>query len=350
MKALVFEGYQSVSYQDVPDPGLVQSGDAIVQIERTAICGSDLHFYHNQGYQGPAFTIGHECLGQVVDIGAGVERFSKGDRVLVSCTVGCGHCAICSDGLYSGCETHASIGPATNVFGSPLLPGGQAEAIRVPSADINLFHIPDAVEDEQILFLSDILPTGYMGAELADVRPGDTVVVIGCGPVGVFAQQAAKIRGAATVIAVDLDGGRLKKAAARGCRPLNPLQEDLNEVARDLTHGRGADCAIEAVGREQTVLDALGVVRRGGRVAVIGVVTSDVTLNFMSQIMARGITLRSAIVSPQVYFPKLLPLIEQGRLDPTEIITHRLSLSDGPRGYEIFDRHEEDVLKVVMTP
>ena len=243
------------------------------------------------------------------------------------------------------------MGPVTNIFGSPLNPGGQAEGVRVPFADTNLFKIPDGLDDEQVLFLTDILPTGYMGADLAEVGPSDTVVVIGCGPVGVFAQLSALIRGAATVIAVDLDDGRLENGRARGCRPLNPSREDVIEIANSLSGGKGADCAIEAVGNPATVKLALDLVRPGGRVAVIGVVAGEqVSIDFFPLMTWKNITLRSGIVNPQYYIPKLLPMIVQARIDPAEIITHRMSLSEGARGYEVFDNHEEDVLKVVMTP
>ena len=352
MKAIVYEGHKQLGYKEVPDASIEADTDVVVHIEKTAICGSDLHIYHgpNRAETGE-FTLGHEFLGTIEDAGTGVRRFKKGDRVLVSCTIGCGGCALCDDNLYSGCMETTQFGPVTNIFGSPLNPGGQAEAVRVPFADTNVFKIPEGLTDEQVLFLTDILPTGYMGADLADVGPGDTVVVIGCGPVGVFAQISALIRGAATVIAVDLDDGRLEKARARGCRPLNPTKEDLNEVAKSLTHGKGADCAIEAVGNAATVKVALDVVRPGGRVAVIGVVAGEaVSIDFFPVMTGKNITLRSGIVNPQYYIPTLLPMIEQGRIDPGEIITHRMDLSEGPRGYQIFDNHEEDVLKVVLTP
>ncbi len=351
MKAIVYQGHKSLSYQDVPDAAINSPTDAVVKIEKTAICGSDLHIYHGTGMGGAEFTLGHEFLGTIEDVGSDVKRFNKGDRVLVSCTIGCSGCAFCDANIYSGCEINTAMGPVTNVFGSPLNPGGQAEAVRVPFADTNMFAIPESLDDEQVLFLTDILPTGYMGADMAEVSPGDTVVVIGCGPVGVFAQISALIRGAAVVIAVDLDDGRLEKAKQRGCRPLNPAKEDLNEVAKELTNGRGADCSIEAVGIPTTVQQALDVVRPGGRVAIIGVVVgADVNINFMQTMMGKNLTMRSGIVNPQYYIPKLLPMIEQGRIDPTQIITHRLDLSEGVRGYEVFDAHEEDVLKVVLTP
>ncbi len=350
MKAIVYQGHKSLQYQDVPDPAIQSPTDAVLKIEKTAICGSDLHIYHGPDMDRGEFTLGHEFLGTIDDVGNDVKRFKKGDRVLVSCTIGCNGCALCDHDLYSACEVTTAMGPLTNVFGSVINPGGQAEGVRVPFADTNLFKIPEELEDEQVLFLTDILPTGYMGADMAEVSPGDTVAVIGCGPVGVFAQLSALMRGAATVIAVDLDEGRLEKARLRGCRPLNPTKEDLNEVAKELTNGRGADSAIEAVGQPATVQAALDVVRAGGKVAVIGVVGADVSINFIQTLFAKNITMRSGLVNPQYYIPKLLPMIQQGRLDPTQIITHRMNLSEGARGYEIFDGHEEDVLKVVLTP
>ena len=221
----------------------------------------------------------------------------------------------------------------------------------MPFADANLFAVPEGLTDEQVLFLTDILPTGYMGSDLAEVGPGDVVVIFGCGPVGTFAQRGALLRGAACVVAVDLDDGRLAKAEKRGCLPLNPSRSNPKERILELTRGRGADCAVEAVGSAQLVVDAIDVVRPGGRVSVVGVITdNDVTVPFLQQVMGKNLTLRSGIVNPQYYIPQLLPLIEQGRLDPTEIITHRMSLDDGIRGYEIFDAHEDDVLKVVLTP
>jgi threonine dehydrogenase-like Zn-dependent dehydrogenase len=351
MKAIVYHGPRDFRVESIDDPKLVDENDALIRIGRTAICGSDLHLYHGEPLPVNGFAMGHEFLGVVEDVGSGVRRFKRGDRVLASCTLGCGDCSLCRRGVYSGCQTLTSFGPLTNVFGNPLQPGGQAEAARVPFADTNLFRIPDGVEDEQALFLTDILPTGYMGADLGEVEPGDVVVVFGCGPVGTFAQRAAQLRGAAVVIAVDLDAGRRQKAETRGCLALDPEREDLVERVRELTGGRGADCAIEAVGLPELVLRAIDVTRPGGRVSVIGVITAnEVPVPFLQGMMAKNLTLRSGLVNPQVYVPRLLPLIEQGRLDPTEIITHRLPLEQGIRGYEIFDAHEEDVLKVVLEP
>ena len=351
MKAIVYHGPRDLRVDDVPDPKIESSTDAVVQIERTAICGSDLHFYHGDPLPVTGFPMGHEFLGTIQDVGSDVTRYKPGQRVLVSCTIGCGHCSLCRDDLYSGCLETTQLGPLTNIFGSPLHAGGQAEGAKVPFADTNLLPIPEDLSDEQILFLTDILPTGYMGADLAEVGPGDVAVIFGSGPVGTFAQRGALLRGAACVVAVDLDEGRLAKAAARGCRPLNPTNEDVVEVAKQLTQGRGADCAIEAVGKAELVQKAIEVVRPGGRVSVVGVIiANDVTVPFLQAVMGKNLTLRSGIVNPQHYYPELVQLIRQGRLEPQEIITHRLPLTEAVRGYEIFDAHEEDVLKVVLQP
>jgi threonine dehydrogenase-like Zn-dependent dehydrogenase len=351
MKAVIYHGHEDFRVEQVPDAEIQDSTDAVVRVTRTAICGSDLHMWHGPTLEVGGFTMGHEVLGVVEDIGSDVSGLRKGDRVLVSCTTGCGQCWMCRHDEYGGCHATTTLGPYTNVFGNPLLPGGQSEGLRVPFAETNLFRVPERVPDEQALFLSDILPTGFMGADLADIQIGDVVVVFGCGPVGVFAQRSAALFGPAAVVAVDLDDGRLAKARDRGCIPVNPATQDLKEVVDELTDGRGADAAVEAVGNADLVNAAINVVRPGGRVAVIGVILEDpVAVPIMSGIMAKNLTFRAGIVSPQKYIPRLLPMIEQGRLDPSEIITHRLPLDRAVEGYQVFANHEEDVLKVVLNP
>ncbi|MFI5315330.1 MAG: zinc-binding dehydrogenase [Myxococcota bacterium] len=355
MKAIVYHGKTDFRYENAPDPRLESDTDAIVRISETAICGSDLHLWHGGLPEGigaaGGFAVGHEFMGVVEAVGKGVQGVKKGDRVLTSCTVGCGNCAMCRRGVYSGCKVMTGGGGASNVFGfSSALPGGQAEAARVPFADTNLFQVPPDMSDDQALFLTDILPTGYMGAEFAEVSPGDTVVVFGCGPVGTFAQMCSLLRGAARVIAVDLDDGRLERARQLGCDAVNPTRQNLGERVLELTHGVGADASIEAVGREDLITQAAMVTRPGGRVAVIGVLTTP-TANLPWFLMfLKNLTVRTGLVNPQIFIPKLLPLIEQGRLDPTVIISHRLPLKDGPNGYEIFAGHKENVLKVVLKP
>lgn len=350
MKAIVYHGPRDVRYSDVDDPVCQTAEDAVVRVETTAICGSDLHLWHGGMATEAGFAVGHEFLGIVEEVGSDVRGFAKGDRVLASCTVGCGRCGMCRQGVYSGCSIQGAGGTGS-VFGfSPQLPGGQAEAVRVPFADSTLFRVPESLSDEQALFLTDILPTGYMGAEFAEVSPGDTVVVFGCGPVGTFAQLSARLRGAARVIAVDLDDQRLEHAAKRGFVTLNPSTADLADRVLELTNGAGADSAIEAVGRADLIAQAAGVVRAGGHIAVIGVLTEPMaTLPWLVFFM-KNLTVRTGLVNPQVYIPKLMSLIEQGRIDPTAIISHRLPLAEGPRGYEIFAEHQERALKVVLSP
>ena len=350
MKGIVFHGKEDFRFGDIADPKLSAQTDAIVRVERAAICGSDLHLWHGGSMTGEAgFAVGHEFLGVIEDVGDAVQGFKRGDRVLASCTVGCGSCSMCQQRMYSGCQVQAQQGPM-NVFGfSTSLPGGQAEGVRVPFADTTLFRIPESLTDEQALFLTDILPTGYMGAEFAEVGPGDSVVVFGCGPVGAFAQMSAMLMGAAVVVAVDLDDERLARAAERGCVTINPGSQDLAAKVLELTGGVGADAVIEAVGNADLIAQGATLLRAGGKLAVIGVLTDPMISLPWALFFLKNLSVRTGLVNPQNAIPKLIPLIEQGRIDPTAIISHRLSLEEGVRGYEIFARHEEKALKVVLS-
>ena len=351
MRAIVYHGKEDMRVESVPDPGLRDDTDVLVRVERTAICGSDLHLWHLDAPLGTSgFVVGHEFLGTIEDKGRGVEGLAKGDRVLVSCTIGCGRCPSCRRGVYSGCSVASQGGTVTNVFGfSPTYNGGQAEAVRVPFADVNCFKLPPGLSDEQCLFLTDILPTGFMGTELAEVSTGDRVIVFGCGPVGTFAQRCAQVRGASQVIAVDPDAGRLARAAARGMLPIDPSREDVAARVLELTGGAGVDAAIDAVGRAELVAQAAMVTRPGGRIAVIGVILAPIEVPW-PVFFNKNLSLRTGLVNPQVYISRLMPLIEQGRLDPTEIISHRMPLEEGRRAYDIFANHQDNVLKVVLTP
>ncbi len=349
MKAVVFEGHQKMQYSNVPDAELEQPTDVLLRVQRTAICGSDLHLWHQREPQAVGFTVGHEFLGVIEDTGPEVQRFKKGDRVFVACTIGCGGCPSCRRGVMSGCPVTTAGGTQTNVFGFGGFGGGQAEAVRVPFADTNCFPLPSHLSDDQCLFLTDILPTGFLGTEIAEIGPGDRVVVFGCGPVGTFAQRCAQLRGAACVIAVDLDAHRLELAAKRGSLTINAATENVEERVLELTDGLGADSSIEAVGVPELINQAARVTRPGGRVAVIGVVMAPWQIEWPS-FFGKNLHLGTGLVSPQTSIHQLLPLIEQGRLDPSEIISHRYPLAEASEAYDLFASRRDQVLKVVLEP
>jgi 2-desacetyl-2-hydroxyethyl bacteriochlorophyllide A dehydrogenase len=350
MKAVVYHGARDFRYETVADPVLEAPSDVLVRVTRSAICGSDLHLWNGLPVPDRGFPVGHEFVGVVEEAGAAVQTLRRGDRVLASCTLGCGACERCKRGLYSGCTVTTAGGTRNNVFGfSSAYAGAQAEAVRVPFADANAFQIPAALTDDQALFLTDILPTADMATEFAAVEPGDRVVVIGSGPVGSLAQSCARIRGASRVIAVDLDDARLERARKWGCDVIHPERENLTERVLELTDGRGADAVIEAVGRPEIVAKAAELLRPGGRLAVVGVIFAPVELPWVLFFM-KNLTLRTGLVNPQRHVARLCALLESGRLDPTELITHRLPLSEAASGYEIFAERRDGVLKVVLEP
>lgn len=350
MKAAVYHGHEDVRVEEIPEPSLEESDDVLLRVERTAICGSDLHLWHAEEHPERGFAIGHEFLGTVEETGADVASVRPGDRVLVSCTTGCGRCPSCRRGLYSGCPVTTRNFEVSNVFGfGTALPGGQAEHVRVPFADANCAPLPAGIDDEQALFLTDILPTGFMATEYAEIGPGDTVVVFGCGPVGFFAQQCARVRGAARVVAVDLNADRLQRAAAAGAIPCNPAESDVVTTVLELTSGVGADAAIEAVGVPELVTQAATVTRPGGRVAVVGVILEPWEIQW-PLFLAKNLVLRTGLVNPPSYLDRLVHLIREGRLDPAAIISHRFPLSEARSAYELFASRRDDVLKVVLEP
>jgi 2-desacetyl-2-hydroxyethyl bacteriochlorophyllide A dehydrogenase len=345
MRAVVLNGPHHVSVERVDDPMLSGTEGAIVQVERTAICGSDLHLY--EGRLGtPGVHLGHEFIGVVVETGADVRTVKPGDRVLASGVIGCGRCPGCLAGNPVACEQG---GP--RVFGTdPALPGGQAEAVAVPAADHALHVIPEAVSDEQAVLLTDILPTGYIGARRADASPGDTVAVIGLGPVGTLALVCAQLLGAARVIGVDPLPDRRAHAERLGAITVDPARGGTAPQVIELTGGRGADAVIEAVGSDATVTDAIFSVRATGTVSVIGV---NLNLAFpfpLGLVMGRNLTFRAAIAPIPSTWPALLPLVAGGRLHPEEVFTHRLPLSEAPHAYQLFANKEDGCLKVVLDP
>jgi threonine dehydrogenase-like Zn-dependent dehydrogenase len=391
MKANCWMGVNKVAVQDVPDPKILNKRDAIVKITSTAICGSDLHLL--DGYvptMESGDVMGHEFMGEVVEVGRGVDAgtLTVGDRVVVPFPIACGACAQCQRGLYSTCEnSNPNAGMAEKMFGHPCagifgyshltggFAGGQAEYARVPFADVGPLKIESDLADEQVLFLSDILPTGYMGAEMCDIEDGDVVAVWGAGPVGQFAMDSARVLGAGQVIAIDKEPYRLRLAAEAGYTTIDFEVVDVRSQLLELTGGRGPDKCIDAVGMEAThgsghivaydrvkqatrmesdrphaLRQAILSCRSGGTVSVIGVYGGLIDKFPAGAWMNRGLTLRTGQCHVQKYMRPLLERIEKGEIDPTRVISHRLPLDQAPYGYDIFKRKQDDCEKVVLTP
>ena len=389
MKALTWHGKGDMRCESVPDPTIQDSRDAIIRVTGCAICGSDLHIYDGViPTMERGDVLGHETMGEVVEVGRGVSKLRAGDRVVVPFTIACGECFFCQRGHYSGCErSNPNADKAAKLWGhspaglfgySHLLggfPGGQAEYLRVPYADVGPIKIPDGLSDEQVLFLSDIFPTGYMGAEFCNIKGGETIAVFGCGPVAQFAIRSAFLLGAERVIAIDTVPERLKMAADAGALTVDFMQDDVYERIQELTSGRGADACIDAVGTEphtsasfDSMLDrakvamflgtdrlhvlrqAIHNTRNFGVVSIIGVYGGFVDKVPMGSAINRGLTFRMAQTPVQHYLPKLLKLIEDGRMDPSFVITHKVPLEKGPEMYKTFRDKRDGCIKVMMTP
>ncbi len=349
MKAVIFHGKGDVRVETLPDPTLEHPADAIVKITTSAICGSDLHPYHGRVGVGDVFPIGHEFVGVVQAVGPDVRGVRPGDRVVAPFSVSCGACYYCRNRLPSQCAT-----TGRGVFGMGKrrgsFPGAQAEYIRVPFAGHMLEPFAPGLADDQMIFLADILPTGYFAAEGGGIRPGDTVAVYGCGPVGLCAVMAAQLFGPAQVLAVDRVGYRLEKAKELGAVPVDASAGDPVAAIQEHTGGRGADVVLEVVGHESALTAALQGVRPGGTVSVVGVYVEEAYAFPIGQAFVKGVTLRIGTCPARNYIPQLMPLLASGRLDPARLITHRLPLDQAAAGYRIFDRKEENALKVLLLP
>ena len=389
MRATCWHGTKKVQVDQVPDPQILNPRDAIVRVTSTAICGSDLHLYN--GFI-PSMkrgdVLGHEFMGEVVELGSGVRNLAVGDRVVVPFPIACGHCSQCEREQYSLCEnSNPNAWMAEKLWGySPCgifgyshmlggYAGGQAEFARVPFADIGPLKVPDQLGDEQVLFLSDILPTGYMAAENCGIQPGDIIAVWGCGPVGQFAIASAFMLGAEKVIAIDRFPYRLQMARDRsGAETINYEETDVFEALSEMTGGRGPDACIDAVGMEghapgiagaydtvKTTLmmeparpvalrEAILACRSGGTVSVAGVYGGFIDKFPMGAVVNRALTIKSGQTHVQKYMRPLLDRIERGDIDPSFIVTHRLSLDEAADGYETFVNKEEECVKVVLRP
>jgi threonine dehydrogenase-like Zn-dependent dehydrogenase len=390
MKALCWYGIGDVRVEQVPEPQILSPRDAIIRVTLAAICGSDLHLL--DGYvptMQKGDILGHETMGEVVAVGSEIRNLQVGDRVVIPFTISCGHCYFCEHDLWSLCDNsnpNAAMAEkmygfsASGLYGYSHLfggyAGGQAEYLRVPYADTSAFRVPKHLTDEQLLFLSDILPTGYMAAENCNIQRGDVVAVWGCGPVGQFAIASAYLLGAERVIAIDRVPERLQMAAERGgAVPLNYEKvESVVDALIEMTGGRGPDACIDAVGMEAhgSGLDgfydwtkqqvrmqtdrptalrmALQACRKGGTVSIPGVYAGAIDKMPIGAAFNKGLTLRMGQTHVQRYMQPLLQHIEAGCIDPTYIITHRLNLEDAPTGYEMFRDKENECIKVVLKP
>lgn len=371
MKALVFHDVGDIRLQDVPEPQMQNSSDAIVRITTSAICGTDLHFVRGTMPGMKKGTIlGHEGVGVIEELGKDVRNFSVGDRVVIPSTIACGYCSYCRAGYYSQCDNSNPNGKqaGTAFYGGPEATGPfnglQAEKARIPMAAVNLFKIPDEVSDDQAILLSDIFPTGYFGADLADIKPGHTVVVFGCGPVGQFVIASAQLMSAGRVFAVDHVPDRLDMARRQGAEIINFDVDDPVEKIRELTGGIGADCAIDAVGvdtehegshqREEhdpalVQRWAVQALAKAGNLAIIGVYPPGDSSFPIGEAMNRNLTIRMGNCNHRKYIPGLMQLLRSGTIDPSDLITRHETMDSILDAYKAFEQHKPGWLKVALS-
>ena len=389
MKALTWHGKGDIRCESVPDPKIEHGRDVIIKVTACAICGSDLHLFDGvMPSMQHGDVLGHETMGEVVDVGSENKTLKVGDRVVVPFTISCGECFFCQRGYFSGCErSNPNKKAAEKLWGhspaglfgySHLLggyAGGQAEYMRVPFADVGPIKVPNGLTDEQVLFLSDIFPTGYMAADFCNIQPGDTIAIWGCGPVGQMAIKSAFLLGAERVIAVDTVPERLTLARTSGAITIDFMEEDVYERIQELTNERGADACIDAVGTEpetrasfdsmvdrvkvalfmgtdrpHVLRQAIHCCRNFGTVSVVGVYGGLLDNVPMGSAINRGLTFRMAQTPVQAYMPKLLERIERGEIDPSFVITHRATLEEGPELYKTFRDKHDGCIKVVIKP
>lgn len=390
MKALCWHGKKKVSVDQVPDPHIITPQDAIIRVTATAICGSDLHLYNDiMPTMESGDILGHEFMGEVVEVGRNNKKLKIGDKVVVPFTISCGNCQYCKNQLYSLCDcsnpnaemAKKQLGHATaGLFGYSHLTGGfsggQAEFVRVPYADIGPIKVPNDIPDEKVLFLSDIFPTGYMAAENCNIKKGDTVAVWGCGPVGQFAIQSAWMLGAARVIAIDSVPERLRLAEQSGpVETINFEDENVYDALMVMTKGKGPECCIDAVGceahvgptfdsfmdrvkqavmlttdRAHVLREAIQCCAKGGTISVPGVYVGELDNIPFGAAMNKGLSFKMGQTHVPRYMDLLLKKIMNGDIDPSRIITHRIKLDQAPEAYDTFCNHENGCIKVVMTP
>ncbi|WP_124551814.1 zinc-dependent alcohol dehydrogenase [Methylophilus methylotrophus] len=387
MRALTYHGSKDVRVETVPDPVIQYADDVILRVTATAICGSDLHLYRGKiPMVKDGDILGHEFMGVIEEVGSAVDQVQKGDRVIIPFVIACGHCFFCEKSLYAACENtnpgrgaslnKKSVKPPAALFGYSHLyggvPGGQAELVRVPRGNAGPFKVPGSLADEQVLFLTDILPTGYQAVLNADVVPGSTIAIFGAGPVGLMAAACARMLGAETIFMIDHHQYRLDYASqVYDTIGINFDEvEDPAEFILQHTQHRGVDASIDAVGFEakgsmvetalttlkletssgETLRQCIAATRRGGIISIPGVYAGFIHAFLLGDAFDKGLTFKMGQTHVHGYLPELLRFIEEDKLRPADIITHRMSLEDAAKGYEIFNNKEEDCRKVVLTP
>lgn len=346
MKALVYEDIEKVKIEDVPEPAIEEATDAIVRISSAAICGSDLHFYHGKAPLLPGDRLGHEGMGIVEEVGPEVKNVSKGDRVVIAFDIVDGTCWFCTRGQTSLCQNFRNLG--TGIIGGNL-GGTHAEYLAVPSADHNLLKVPEDVEEERVLFLGDILTTGFYGAAIAGIAPGDTVAIIGAGPVGYFAAQSALLHDPGQVLVLDMQADRLQLAEKFGATPVNVSEKNASSAVSELTEGRGADVVLECVGAVPAFESAQSVVRSGGRIAVIGMYVTETTEIQLGVAWTRMLSYVFGGICPvHAWWDEALKAVLDGKIDPMPLVSHTMPLEEAPTGFDLFAKRE--AIKVVLKP
>ncbi len=349
MKAMVFHGPQDFRYEEFPDPVLSGARDLVIRVQKCSICGSDLHMYNGRKL-GPLdysqvkmhFCVGHEGIGEVVEVGRDVKKHRVGDRILLAGGVGCGKCPSCLRGAFSLCEARTVL-----PYGfSPLLQGLQAQFAVVKEADLSAIRIPEGVTDEQALLLTDSLATGFLGAEKAQVKPGSSVAVIGQGPIGKTAMESAFALGAERVYVIEPSAFRRDKAAQLGAIALTP--EEASERILQDTRGLGVDCTIEAVGHEKTVKQAIQLTRPGGHLAILGLIERGVQTALMPA-QLKSLTLFAGVAGVADSWPQLVPLLQQGKIRAEGMFSHQFALRDGAQAFELFNTGQDTVLKIMIN-
>jgi threonine dehydrogenase-like Zn-dependent dehydrogenase len=347
MKAITFRGKQDVRYEEAPDPKIESANDVIVKVKLCAICGSDLHVYHEHEKGIDQGTpMGHEFMGEVVEVGKNIKKLRRGDLVMSPFSVSCGQCFYCKRGLTSRCIQSQLFGWVEKGHG---LSGGQAELIRVPIADSTLVQVAEGIDDEEALLLGDIIPTGYFCALQAEIKRKDTHAVVGCGPVGLMAIIGATDLGSEKVFAVDTVPERLAMAKKLGAIPVDATKENAAEIIKEATEGRGADAVMEAVGNHATGRMAYDLVRPGGIISMVGVCNDQYLPFSPNDAYNKNLTYKVGRCPARALMSTLIPIVQSHRYDFTSIITHRLSLSEGVVGYDIFANKKDNCLKVVLS-